>query len=208
MKIAVAKEIDPSEPRVAASPDTVKKFKALGVESCGRAGRWVKSGLPDSEFTAAGATVSADALQGRRHRHQGEAAGSLRAFRLQARRAGRRHHGSVRQRRRAEGDGGCGRFRLCDGIDAAYHPRPGDGRAVVAGEPRRLPCGDRGRRSLWPRLPDDDDGCRHRAGGESVRDGRRRRRPSGDRDRAASRRRRYRDRRAPGHEGAGRKPRC
>ena len=32
MKIAVAKEIDPSEPRVAASPDTVKKFKALGVE--------------------------------------------------------------------------------------------------------------------------------------------------------------------------------
>src|SRR6266478_3459841 len=31
MKIAVAKEIDPSEPRVAASPDTVKKFKALGI---------------------------------------------------------------------------------------------------------------------------------------------------------------------------------
>ena len=31
MKIAVAKEIDPAEPRVAASPDTVKKFKALGV---------------------------------------------------------------------------------------------------------------------------------------------------------------------------------
>jgi NAD(P) transhydrogenase subunit alpha len=32
MKIAVAKEIDPSEPRVAASPDSVKKFKALGVD--------------------------------------------------------------------------------------------------------------------------------------------------------------------------------
>ena len=32
MKIAVAKEIDPAEPRVAASPDTVKKFKALGVD--------------------------------------------------------------------------------------------------------------------------------------------------------------------------------
>jgi NAD/NADP transhydrogenase alpha subunit len=32
MKIAVAKEIDPSEPRVAASPDTVKKFKALGID--------------------------------------------------------------------------------------------------------------------------------------------------------------------------------
>ena len=32
MKIAVAREIDPAEPRVAASPDTVKKFKALGFE--------------------------------------------------------------------------------------------------------------------------------------------------------------------------------
>ena len=33
MKIAVAKEIDPSEPRVAASPDTVKKFKAIDKAS-------------------------------------------------------------------------------------------------------------------------------------------------------------------------------
>src|SRR3982075_463522 len=63
MKIAVAKEIDPSEPRVAASPDTVKKFKALGVDIAIEPGAGVKSGLPDSEFTAAGATVSADALK-------------------------------------------------------------------------------------------------------------------------------------------------
>ena len=32
MKIAVAKEIDASEPRVAVTPDTIKKFKALGAE--------------------------------------------------------------------------------------------------------------------------------------------------------------------------------
>src|SRR3974390_1168999 len=63
MKIAVAKEIDPAEPRVAASPDTVKKFKALGVEVAVEPGAGIKSGLPDSEFTAAGATVSADALK-------------------------------------------------------------------------------------------------------------------------------------------------
>ena len=62
MKIAVAKEIDPSEPRVAASPDTVKKFKAIGVDVAVEPGAGIKSGLPDSEFTAAGATVSADAL--------------------------------------------------------------------------------------------------------------------------------------------------
>src|ERR687888_1902635 len=63
MKIAVAREIDPSEPRVAASPDTVKKFKALGAEVAIGPGAGVKSGLPDSEFTAVGATVSADALK-------------------------------------------------------------------------------------------------------------------------------------------------
>src|ERR1700751_3471688 len=63
MKIAVAKEIDPAEPRVAASPDTVKKFKALGGDVAGEPGAGVKSGLPDSEFTAVGATVTADAVR-------------------------------------------------------------------------------------------------------------------------------------------------
>ena len=63
MKIAVAKEIDPSEPRVAASPDTVKKFKALGVDIVVEPGAGLKSGLPDSDFTAAGATVAADAVK-------------------------------------------------------------------------------------------------------------------------------------------------
>src|SRR6516225_911189 len=62
MKIAVAKEIDPSEPRVAASPDTVKKFKALGAEVAVEPGAGIKSGLLDSDYTAVGATVSADAL--------------------------------------------------------------------------------------------------------------------------------------------------
>src|SRR5260370_20532301 len=61
MKIAVAKEIDPSEPRVAASPDTVKKFKALGVDIAVEPGAGIKSGLPDSEFTAAGAPLRAHA---------------------------------------------------------------------------------------------------------------------------------------------------
>ncbi|MBI5264379.1 MAG: Re/Si-specific NAD(P)(+) transhydrogenase subunit alpha [Bradyrhizobium sp.] len=63
MKIAVAKEIDPSEPRVAASPDTIKKFKALGLEVAVESGAGIKSGLPDSEFSAAGATVSPDAVK-------------------------------------------------------------------------------------------------------------------------------------------------
>jgi NAD(P) transhydrogenase subunit alpha len=63
MKIAVAKEIDPSEPRVAASPDTVKKFKALGCDVAVEPGAGIKSGLPDSEFLAVGAVVRADAVK-------------------------------------------------------------------------------------------------------------------------------------------------
>jgi H+-translocating NAD(P) transhydrogenase subunit alpha len=63
MKIAVAKEIDASEPRVAASPDTVKKFKALGADVAIEPGAGLKAGLPDAEFAAAGATISAAALK-------------------------------------------------------------------------------------------------------------------------------------------------
>ena len=63
MKIAIAREIDASEPRVAATPDTVKKFKALGAEIAIEPGAGVKSGMPDSEFEAAGATVNPDALR-------------------------------------------------------------------------------------------------------------------------------------------------
>src|SRR5262249_60607070 len=57
------REFNPAEPRVAASPDTVKKFKALGFDVAVEPGAGVKSGLPDSEFTAAGATINADAVK-------------------------------------------------------------------------------------------------------------------------------------------------
>jgi hypothetical protein len=63
MKIAVAREVDVAEPRVPASPDTIKKFKALGAEVAVEPGAGIKSGLLDSDFTAVGATVSADALK-------------------------------------------------------------------------------------------------------------------------------------------------
>ncbi len=63
MKIAIAAEIDPNEPRVAASPDTVKKFKALGADIAVMPGAGVKSGLLDADFTAAGASIEADACK-------------------------------------------------------------------------------------------------------------------------------------------------
>ncbi len=63
MKIAIAKEIDAAEPRVAATPDTVKKFKALGIDVAIEPGAGVKSGLLDADYQAVGASVSADAVK-------------------------------------------------------------------------------------------------------------------------------------------------
>ena len=64
MKIAIGAEADTSEPRVAATPDTVKKMIALGAEVAVQPGAGVKSGILDADYTAAGATVSADAVNG------------------------------------------------------------------------------------------------------------------------------------------------
>ena len=61
MRIAVAREIDP-EPRVAATPDTVKKLAALGVEVVVEQGAGLKSGVLDTDYSAAGATVSQNAV--------------------------------------------------------------------------------------------------------------------------------------------------
>src|SRR5438105_5984848 len=63
MRIAVAREADPGEDRVAATPDTVKKLKALGAEVAVEPGAGVKSGIPDNDFAAAGATVAASAVK-------------------------------------------------------------------------------------------------------------------------------------------------
>jgi H+-translocating NAD(P) transhydrogenase subunit alpha len=62
MKIAVAAETDAGEPRVAAVSDTVKKLIALGAEVAVVPGAGVKSGVPDAEYAAAGATVTTDAV--------------------------------------------------------------------------------------------------------------------------------------------------
>ncbi|MER2267261.1 Re/Si-specific NAD(P)(+) transhydrogenase subunit alpha [Methylobacterium oxalidis] len=58
MRIAVLSEADPAEPRVAAVPETVKKFVGLGAEVVVQAGAGLKAGVPDAEYEAAGATVA------------------------------------------------------------------------------------------------------------------------------------------------------
>jgi H+-translocating NAD(P) transhydrogenase subunit alpha len=58
MKIAIPAEAEADEPRVAATPDTVKRMAALGAEVVVEKGAGMRAGIPDSDFTAAGAKVA------------------------------------------------------------------------------------------------------------------------------------------------------
>jgi len=61
MRLAVLKETKPGESRVAATPETVKKLIGLGLEVTVQQGAGVASGFPDTEYSAAGATMAPDA---------------------------------------------------------------------------------------------------------------------------------------------------
>ena len=66
MRIAVLAETDGVETRVAATPETVKKYKSLGADVVVQAGAGTHAGLPDAAFEAEGATIAgsaADALK-------------------------------------------------------------------------------------------------------------------------------------------------
>jgi NAD(P) transhydrogenase subunit alpha len=64
MKIAICAEAEASEPRVSATPETVKKMKALGAEVLVEPGAGVKAGILDADYEAAGAVISRDAVRG------------------------------------------------------------------------------------------------------------------------------------------------
>ena len=57
LKLFVPKERDEGEPRVAASPDTVKKLAGLGASVVVEAGAGTRSRIPDAAFEAAGARI-------------------------------------------------------------------------------------------------------------------------------------------------------
>ncbi len=66
MRIAVLAETDGVETRVAATPETVKKYKSLGADVVVQAGAGTHAGLLDAAFEAEGATIAgsaADALK-------------------------------------------------------------------------------------------------------------------------------------------------
>src|SRR5262245_53784640 len=63
MRIVVLSEVEASETRVAAVPETVKKMKALGAAVVVQSGAGVKSGILDPDYEAAGATITTSAAE-------------------------------------------------------------------------------------------------------------------------------------------------
>ncbi len=55
MKLAVPRESHRQETRVALSPETAKKFRALGLDVDVERGAGTRAGFPDAEYEAAGA---------------------------------------------------------------------------------------------------------------------------------------------------------
>jgi NAD(P) transhydrogenase subunit alpha len=63
MKIAIPAETDPGEPRVAATPDTVKKMMNLGADVMVERDAGRRSGILDSDYQAAGAVIGTDVVR-------------------------------------------------------------------------------------------------------------------------------------------------
>ena len=61
MRLAVPKETRDGETRVAATPESVKKFKGLGLDVVVQAGAGSGAKIADADYTAAGASIAPDA---------------------------------------------------------------------------------------------------------------------------------------------------
>ena len=206
MRIGVPKETAAGEHRVALVPEVVGKLKAKGLDVVVQNGAGDDALVPDEAFAEAGARADA-ATRGEVWRAdvvltiappdpeqiRSLGPGSILIGFLApltspqtTQRAGRRGRDGVR-----------------DGGDPAYLARAVDGRAVLAGQRRRLQGRAARRRGDGPLLPDADDRRGHDPAGEGARARRRRGRAAGARDRQAPGRAHDRLRRAPGGRRAG-----
>jgi NAD(P) transhydrogenase subunit alpha len=61
LKLAVPRETSPGETRVAATPESVKKLKSLGLDVVVEAGAGQAAHIADADYAAAGATIAPDA---------------------------------------------------------------------------------------------------------------------------------------------------
>ena len=60
MKVAVLKERRADERRVAASPETVRKMKGLGLDVVVESGAGAGASIPDQAYQDAGAVLASD----------------------------------------------------------------------------------------------------------------------------------------------------
>ena len=61
LKVYVPREVFEGETRVAATPETVRHYLKAGLEVHVESGAGIASGIPDADYEAAGAKLSADA---------------------------------------------------------------------------------------------------------------------------------------------------
>jgi NAD(P) transhydrogenase subunit alpha len=57
MKLGIPKEVRPNEPRVAATPETVRKFKGLGLDVLVEASAGAAAYISDADYATAGASI-------------------------------------------------------------------------------------------------------------------------------------------------------
>ena len=208
MRIAVARETDAGEPRVAATPETVKKLKALGAEVAVERGAGIASGIPDADYAAAGATrrpTTSPRTPTSCSRCAGPAPSELAAYKKGALVVAIMDPYGNEAALKAMADAGVTAFamELMPRITRAQSMDVLSSQANLAGYRAVIDAAAEYGRAL----PMMMTAAGTVPAAQGVHHGRRRRRPAGDRDRAPPRRHRHRDRRAPGHQGAGRKPR-
>ncbi len=68
-RLFCARETEPGERRVALTPETARKFAALGIDAAVEAGAGAAAGFPDTDYAKAGARVIASRADGIRTAH-------------------------------------------------------------------------------------------------------------------------------------------
>ncbi len=213
MKIGVPKETADGERRVALVPEVVRKLSGglsgdagSAVDVLVQRGAGEGALIPDAAFEDAGAQLVDDAaaaleaevvvkVAAPTAEETAQLGPGLGADRLSR---------AADQRRGGQGDRPDRRDELRARGRAPDQPRAVDGRALVAGEHRRLPGGADRRSGAGALLPDADDRGGDDPPGDGARARRRGRGAAGDRDRAPAGRGRPGVRRPGGGQGAGR----
>ncbi len=159
MRIGVARETAPGERRVALVPETAGKLANAGFEVVVEAGAGDAASFPDAAYTAAGATIgdawTADALL-KVHKPDEAEISRLRDGQLLVAYLDPLADPAGVRTRLARRD------RVRDGVDPADDARAVDGRALLAGDRRRLQGRAARGREPPPLLPDAHDRRGHR----------------------------------------------